>query len=91
MPRIRKIVWSSGFKRAFRKRIIGKPSEPLFKERLEIFMQDPYDARLKTHKLTGRLDGLWAIAVTYDCRVIFKFLSDDRALLIDIGTHDEVY
>ena len=42
-------------------------------------------------KLTGKLSGLWAFSIDYDCRVIFKFLNDHEVLLIDIGTHDEVY
>ena len=47
--------------------------------------------RGRTHKLTGRLEGLWAFSVSYDYRVIFKFLKEDEILLIDIVTHDEVY
>jgi len=56
-----------------------------------MFAKDPFQSRLRTHKLTGKLDGLWAFSVSYDCRVIFKFLSKKEILLIDIGGHDEVY
>jgi len=91
MARIKEIARGSGFKRAFRKRVFGKPFEHLFREKLEIFVEDPFDARLKTHKLSGSLEGLWAFTMAYDCRVVFKFLPDDKVLLIDIGTHDEVY
>jgi mRNA-degrading endonuclease YafQ of YafQ-DinJ toxin-antitoxin module len=91
MPKIKETGWSNGFKRAFHKRVIGTPCEGGFAEKMRMFAEDPFDARLKTHKLGGRLEGLWAFAVAYDCRVIFKFLPDDKGLLIDIGTHDEVY
>ena len=91
MPKIRKLVWASGFKRAFRKRVLGTPEEARFQQKMDMFVENPFDARLKTHKLTGRLEGLWAFSTASDCRVIFRFLSKEHVLLIDIGSHDEVY
>jgi mRNA interferase YafQ len=46
--------------------------------------------------LTGQLDGLWSCTVNYDCRLVFAFrkdeeTDDDLLVLIDIGSHDEVY
>ncbi len=40
---------------------------------------------------SGKLKGLWAFVVAYDCRVVFQFLDDQDVLLLDIGKHDEVY
>ena len=61
------------------------------KKELILKKEKPFNPKLRTHKLTGRLEGLWAFSVSYDHRVIFKFLKEDEILLIDIGTHDEVY
>lgn len=59
---------------------------------LRIFGENPFDSKLKTHKLTGKLSGLWAVTVDYDCRIVFKFYKEtNEVLLIDIGSHDEVY
>ena len=88
---IEKIVWSKEFKRAFRKRVLGKLHEKRFEERIRLFAADPFDARLNTHKLSGTLQRLWSFSITFDCRVVFKFLPKEQVLLIDIGTHDEVY
>ena len=86
------IGFSSSFKRVFKKRIRGNEKlEPRFWERLEKFAKNPFYPTLRTHKLSGELDELWSFNVEYDCRVIFKFLGENRVLLIDIGTHDEVY
>jgi proteic killer suppression protein len=41
--------------------------------------------------LSGNFAGYWAISINYEHRLIIKFLSDTKVLLIDIGTHDEVY
>ena len=40
--------------------------------------------------------GLWACYVEYDCRIVFTFEKDPDTekkliVLVDIGSHDEVY
>jgi len=87
-----KISWDQGFKRIYRKKVKNDDElKSRFWGAVEMFAKDPFQSRLRTHKLTGKLDGLWAFSVSYDCRVIFKFLSKTEILLIDIGGHDEVY
>ncbi|HHT9135570.1 MAG TPA: type II toxin-antitoxin system RelE/ParE family toxin [Candidatus Avalokitesvara rifleensis] len=83
---------SSSFRRAFKKRIgIAKELERLFWRRMEVFSNNPHEPSLKTHKLSGELEGLWSFSINYDIRVIFKFIDKNKVLLIDIGSHDEVY
>lgn len=87
-----KVIWDQGFKRIYKKKI--KNNEELkkrFWDAIELFSKEPFSHRLRTHKLTGRLEGLWAFSISFDCRVIFKFLGKNEVLLIDIGEHDEVY
>jgi len=62
-----------------------------FWERLGEFLEEPYSAHLRTHKLGGKLAGKWAFSVDDDYRVLFEFIDSDSVLLIDVGTHDEVY
>ncbi|OKH37340.1 plasmid stabilization protein [[Phormidium ambiguum] IAM M-71] len=92
-----KIVWDNRFKRAFRK-IIKK--NPEFQDRiinvLYLLENDPFTPSLKSHKLTGSLEGLWSCSAGYDCRIIFTFSQDEDSqesviVLVDIGSHDEVY
>jgi addiction module RelE/StbE family toxin len=91
------VVWSSGFKRSFRK--ITKKNPQLKNQIvnvLRLLADDPFTPSLKSHKLGGNLAGLWSCSVTYDCRIIFNFSEDEELLemvilLIDIGSHDEVY
>ena len=87
-----KVNWDEGFKKIYRKK--AKNNEGLkkkFWKTLELFVENPFNPRIRTHKLTGKLEGLWAFSVDYDCRIIFKFLNQDEILLVDIGGHDEVY
>ncbi len=87
------LVWDAGFKRSYKKRIgTDMVLKKKFWDAITLFTDQPFDSRLKTHKLSGRLKGLWAFSIAYDCRVVFKFLEEGKTvLLIDIGTHDEVY
>ncbi|MFY9484527.1 MAG: hypothetical protein WAP74_02800 [Patescibacteria group bacterium] len=57
-------------------------------ERVAMFRDNPFDIRLKTHKLTGKLKGDWAFSVDYHNRVRFRILDQTIALLIDVGSHD---
>ena len=87
------LIWDASFKRSYKKRISNDILlKTKFWNAINLFATNPFDARLKTHKLTGKLSGLWAFSVAYDCRIVFKFLDENKtALLIDIGSHDEVY
>lgn len=86
------IGFSSSFKRAFRRTIKGKPElEEKFWHRTEIFKNDPFDSRLKTHKLSGKLKDLWSFTIEFDLRVIFYFVEENKVVFVDIGKHDVVY
>jgi len=86
------IAFSPAFERNFRKRFKGRTSlQARFWQRVEIFLENPFDSRLRTHKLTGSLKELWSFSVEYDIRVVFYFVTDEKVVFVDIGTHDEVY
>ncbi len=85
-------VWDKGFKRSYRKRIKRYPYiKKQFWESMELFLKDPFSPRLKTHKLSGKLKGTWAFSINDDYRVVFEYITSEKVLLIDFGTHDEVY
>ena len=87
------VSFSDSFKKVFSKRIKSSEMVSAFWIRLELFVNDPFDASLKTHKLSGKLKDLWSFSIEYDLRVIFYFTKDKpkRAIFVDIGTHDDVY
>jgi addiction module RelE/StbE family toxin len=88
-----KISFSNSFKKGFRKRIKNSAAEDFFWKAVEVFVSDPFQSQLKTHKLSGNLKGLWSFSIGYDLRVVFYFTKDkpQKAVFVDIGTHDEVY
>jgi mRNA-degrading endonuclease YafQ of YafQ-DinJ toxin-antitoxin module len=86
------VSFSSRFKRAFKKRIEGnRDLENKFWQKLELFTVDPFDPRLKTHKLSGKLQQFWSFSLGYDERILFFFTEDGKAVFVDVGSHDEVY
>lgn len=94
---MRRLAWGSSFRRAFKR---ATHKDPHLRQRIldviERLIQDAFAPQLRTHKLRGKLEGLWACWVEYDCRIVFAFEPDpesdeDMIVLIDIGTHDEVY
>ena len=57
------------------------------KQKEEIFRKNPFDNRLRTHKLSGHFDKYWSFWVNYDCRIIFRFYDENVARFITIGGH----
>lgn len=54
----------------------------------EIFSQNPFDPRLKTHKLHGPLGDFYAFSVDKKYRIIFDFLENGEVGFYAIGDHD---
>jgi len=85
------VSFSSSFRHTFKRKIKGNVErEARFWQKLDIF-QTPFDPSLRTHKLSGRLKDLWSFTVEYDLRIVFYFVDENKAVFIDIGTHNEVY
>jgi len=87
----RKIKFAESFPKKAKKLLKKNPSlEDVFREVLHRLSEDVFISSLHTHALSGDLKGKFVCTLTYDLRIIFK-LSDDAVLLLDIGSHDEVY
>jgi addiction module RelE/StbE family toxin len=94
---MRKLAWHHSFRRAFRRHTHNNPAlQRKILDALRRIAEDPFEPQLKTHKLRGRLEGLWACWVEYDCRIVFTFepepdTNEELIVLIDLGRHNEVY
>ena len=76
-----------------KKRIKATEIEKEFWDRLSVFIENPFESKLKTHKLSGKLEDLWSFSIEFDLRVVFYFTKDKpkKAVFIDSGAHEEVY
>lgn len=59
----------------------------LAEEKEPIFRSNPFDNRLLTHKLGGRLKKYWAFSIDYHYRIIFSFEAGNEIRFHAIGTH----
>ena len=63
-----------------------------FAKVVQDLQNDPFNSRLALHPLSGKLAGLYAICLTYNYRITLTLMvSEKEIVLLDIGTHDEVY
>lgn len=84
-----KVGISSHFEK--RARRLSSEEQGALDERTEWFVTDKSDPRLKVHALTGKLRGYFSFSISRKKRVKFKFASEDEAIFIDVGPHEDVY
>lgn len=59
---------------------------------LTLFIDQPFHPALKNHALAGKLRGLRAFSAGYDLRIVYEDEGGHATvLLLNTGTHDEVY
>ena len=69
---------------------------PLIEKTVRQLAEDPFHPSLRTHKLKGDLSNVWSCSIDYSNRVLFEFIEDPEQqkhaiLLLNLGSHDEVY
>jgi hypothetical protein len=69
------VAFAPSFKRSNRKRVQGSTLEKRFWERLDWFVTNPFDARLRTHKLSGKLAECWAFSFVLKKQTRKRFYS----------------
>jgi len=82
-----KIVHSSKFAKEYKK--LPRKIKLIAEKKEKIFRKDPFDPRLKTHKLSGRLKDFYSFSIDYQYRIIFEF-ADKEVWFHSVGTH-EIY
>jgi len=91
---MKQLVWTPKFLKSARKFLEDCPDySNLFKERIQLIEENPFNPSLKTHKLKGNLKDFYSSSLNYNYRIVFQFDENDDGLIIlcNIGTHDEVY
>lgn len=62
----------------------------LLQKKGEVFLSNPFDSRLKTHKLHGKLENFYSFSINYGYRVVFEFIDNNAVKFLEVGTH-EIY
>jgi mRNA-degrading endonuclease YafQ of YafQ-DinJ toxin-antitoxin module len=63
-----------------------------YEKALKLLELNPFHPSLRLHRLSGSLSDLHSISINIGYRVTLEFLIDDsKIILVNVGSHDEVY
>lgn len=87
-----KIEFTSKFLKSYKKIVSRRPNAAIsVLQKVVLFSQEPHSRSLSLHKLKGNLKEVWSFSVESDLRIIVDLKDPNKALFVDIGTHDQVY
>lgn len=79
------IYYSTKFKREYKK--LPKQIKLLAEQKEQIFRQYPFDKKLDTHKLHGRLKEFYSFSINNTYRIVFEFVGKDIVWFHSAGDH----
>jgi addiction module RelE/StbE family toxin len=63
-----------------------------YRKTLELLELNPRHPSLRLHDLTGRLQGLSSVSINRSYRIVLELeIREEEIILINIGSHDQVY
>lgn len=63
-----------------------------YRKTLQLLALNPYHPSLRIHSLKGKLAALHAVSINLNYRITFELLiAEHEIILINVGSHDEVY
>ena len=81
------ILYSTKFDREYKK--LPGDIKNIAEEQEKLFRKNPFDPKLKTHKLKGRLHGFLSFSIGYKYRIIFEFSKNKKTVYFHaVGDHD---
>ena len=84
-----KIVLHRNFKKQYKK--LSEPERHRFRERRDIFLQNPFHPALNNHALHGEYRGYRSFNIGGDLRVIYEEIHTNIVQFILIDTHSNLY
>ena len=80
------IEYSPKFTRQFKK--LPKEVKESALECEKFFKKNPFDQKLKIHKLHGTMKEYWAFSISYNYRIGFTFVDTNLVRFHAVGSHD---
>ena len=87
------LITTEYFLRRARKFLRKHPDlQERFAQVVDDLQEDPFAPHLAYHQLGGKLKGVQAVSLTASYRITLTIvITEKEIVLLDIGTHDEVY
>lgn len=86
---MKQVEFHKDFQKDFKK--LSPAIQTKFWQRLELWHEQPLNALLNHHVLTGKLQGKHSINITGDVRAIYEERGEVLVIYILIGTHAQLY
>lgn len=88
-----KLVVTESYLRKARKFFLKHPEIlQQYQKVLTLLCLNPQHPSLRTHKLSGKLAGLFSVSINLSYRIIINFIIKNNQIIpVDIGSHEEVY
>ncbi len=65
---------------------------PQYKKTIILLQQNPHHPSLRIHKLQAKMSKYSSVSINMQYRIVIDFvIIDNVIILIDIGSHDDVY
>ncbi|MCB2182162.1 MAG: hypothetical protein KQH63_09070 [Desulfobulbaceae bacterium] len=88
-----KLIYPESYIRRARKFIKRHPDLlNQYSKTLELLEINPHHSSLRLHPLKGKLTGLHSVSINISYRITLEMvISEQEIILVNIGSHDEVY
>ncbi len=88
-----RLVFPESYIRRARKFLKKHPEvRSQYQKTLELLELDPYHPALRLHSLQGKLQSLSSVSINMRYRIVLRMIVEGNdIILIDIGSHDQVY
>jgi len=80
-----KIYYSSRFAVEYKK--LPLRIKKIAEKKEQIFRNNPFDPRIKTHKLKGSLSGFFSFSINQKYRIVFEMIKSDIIWFHSVGDH----
>ena len=81
-----KIIYTAEFMRDYKK--LPLDIKRVSEKKEAVFKKNPFDPRLRAHKLSGKLKDCWAFSISFSHRIVYEFGKGRIVYFHSIGTHD---
>jgi mRNA-degrading endonuclease YafQ of YafQ-DinJ toxin-antitoxin module len=88
-----RIIYTNGYLKRAAKFIKRHPQPlPQYEKTLKLLELSPLHPSLRLHRLGGTLQELHSVSINFSYRITLDFfLEDEMIVLVNVGSHDEVY
>jgi len=83
------IQYMPKFKKQYKK--LPNKFQQQFDERLQLFLLDPTNPKLRVHPLKGNFAGYWSMDISGDIRALYIKRGEELIIFGLIGTHSQLY